>query len=249
MSHVFREFSYNVMVSVSAAAYREGDITLEGKKHHVVLIDFNSNGRFDDEIKIPRTSTWPTGNSIPSRATCCCRSQARQIGCDSPYDPTSSDYRHYVSKLVNIDGRFYDLKISPAGDKLTLTPSDRASGQRDEPERRLPGVDLRRATRVPQDQRHQGQADPVPRASGSCFLHDHARRRRRKPAEKKAEAKEPSSRLAVGRPGPVVRWRPPRAIAAGPSIVAAQATADTRRSRSARARRSSCPSARRTSPW
>ena len=27
-------------------------ITLEGKKRHVVLIDFNSNGRFDDEIKI-----------------------------------------------------------------------------------------------------------------------------------------------------------------------------------------------------
>ena len=28
-----------------------------------------------------------------------------------------------MSKLVNIDGRFYDLHISPAGDKLTLTPS------------------------------------------------------------------------------------------------------------------------------
>ena len=28
-----------------------------------------------------------------------------------------------MSKLVNIDGRFYDMKISPAGDKLTLEPS------------------------------------------------------------------------------------------------------------------------------
>ena len=28
-----------------------------------------------------------------------------------------------MSKLVNIDGRFYELKISPAGDKLTLTAS------------------------------------------------------------------------------------------------------------------------------
>ena len=25
-----------------------------------------------------------------------------------------------VSKLIEIDGRFYDLKISPAGDKLSL---------------------------------------------------------------------------------------------------------------------------------
>ena len=39
-------------VSLNAAAYREGDITLDGKKHHVVLIDFNSNGRFDDETTI-----------------------------------------------------------------------------------------------------------------------------------------------------------------------------------------------------
>ena len=49
--------------------------------------------------------------------------ETRSGGYDSPYDVTSSDYRYNVSKLVNIDGRFYDLKITPAGDKLTLTPS------------------------------------------------------------------------------------------------------------------------------
>ena len=39
-------------ISLSSAAYREGEITLEGKKHRVALIDFNSNGRFDDETTL-----------------------------------------------------------------------------------------------------------------------------------------------------------------------------------------------------
>ena len=46
-------FSF-VQLRLTAAACREGDITLEGRKHHVVLVDFNSNGRFDDEIKIKK---------------------------------------------------------------------------------------------------------------------------------------------------------------------------------------------------
>jgi len=49
-------------------------------------------------------------------------------GMDSPYYITTGDCRHYVSKLVYIDGRYYDLKIAPAGDQLTLTPSSAALG-------------------------------------------------------------------------------------------------------------------------
>ena len=36
--------------SLNSAAYREGEITLDGKKRRIVLIDFNSNGRFDDAV-------------------------------------------------------------------------------------------------------------------------------------------------------------------------------------------------------
>jgi hypothetical protein len=101
-------FSY-VMVRLNAAAYREGNITLDGKKHRVVLIDFNSNGRFGDEITInTKQGDMLLVDPDPNR--------------DSPYDVTGSDSRNYVSKLVKIDGRFYDVKISPAGDKLTLEP-------------------------------------------------------------------------------------------------------------------------------
>lgn len=50
-------------------------------------------------------------------------------GRGSPYDVTSSEGRNYVSKMVGIDGRFYNVKISPAGDKLTLEPSSLPLGK------------------------------------------------------------------------------------------------------------------------
>ena len=54
------------------AAYREGEVTLDGKKHHVVLLDFNSNGRFDDEATHRRRChDGRRPSSIPRSATCC----------------------------------------------------------------------------------------------------------------------------------------------------------------------------------
>jgi hypothetical protein len=48
---------------------------------------------------------------------------------DSPYNPAQSKFRNYVSKLVLIDGKYYDVKITPAGDKLTLEPTKFALGK------------------------------------------------------------------------------------------------------------------------
>ena len=110
-------------IQLNAAAYREGEITLAGKKHHVVLVDFNSNGRFDDQIKSARMSTCPTAGSIPGKATCCWSIPSRTATPDLAFDVSSSNFRNPVSRLIAIDGRCYQLKISPAGDRLTLTPA------------------------------------------------------------------------------------------------------------------------------
>ena len=108
-------------VAESRPVYREGDITLEGKKRHVVLIDFNSNGRFDDEIKLREDVHMRQRPTYPEQGDMLLIDPKRG---QSEIDHTTlRSYRHYVSKLVDIDGRFYELKISPAGDKLTLTPS------------------------------------------------------------------------------------------------------------------------------
>ena len=97
---------------------------------------------------------------------------------------TASDYRHHVSKLVNIDGRFYDLKVSPAGDKLTLTPSTVPLGKRDQPQRRLSAVVYgdRGFLKI---RGEQGEAVPwYPQASGSCFLITHDGKQPPKPRKR-----------------------------------------------------------------
>ncbi len=122
------DYSY-ASVSLSAAAYRQGDITLEGKKHRVVLIDFNSNGRFDDQIRIRKDVRTLDGRLYPEQGDMLLVDpDPSNPGLDSPYDVTSGKSRHYVSKLVNIDGRYYDMQVTPAGDRLTLTPSPAALG-------------------------------------------------------------------------------------------------------------------------
>jgi hypothetical protein len=123
--HVYLSPTFgNVQVSVSSAIRREGDITLEGKPHHLVLLDYNSNGRFDDEITIPENIHLAAGQIYAQPGDMLLIDpKVGAAAYDSPYDPTTGDYRYYVSKMIPIDGRWYDLSISPNGEKLTLTPS------------------------------------------------------------------------------------------------------------------------------
>jgi hypothetical protein len=123
-----RDYSY-ASISLGAAAYREGDITLNGKKRHIVLIDFNSDGRFDSEIKVRNDIHSSDGQVYAQTGDMILVDlNASNPGMDSPYDITTGDCRHYVSKLLNIDGAYYDVKITPAGDQFTLTPSTAALG-------------------------------------------------------------------------------------------------------------------------
>jgi hypothetical protein len=110
--------------SLNAAAYREGEITLDGKKRRLVLIDFNSNGRFDDPIKIRDDVATPDGQVYATYGdVLLVDPETNSRVYVNPYDSTASANRHQVSKLLNLDGKYYELKISPAGDQLSLTPS------------------------------------------------------------------------------------------------------------------------------
>jgi hypothetical protein len=133
------EFGY-AMVSLNAAAYREGDITLDGQKHHVVLIDFNSNGRFDDEGKIHAEAALGGRLAADSGDVLWVDPDPGKSGFVFPYDWTSGSDRLPVSKRVNIAGKYYDLKISPAGDRLTLTPATVAMGRLSNPSEKFRAV-------------------------------------------------------------------------------------------------------------
>jgi len=123
----FRVYSYGstsysyANASLNAAAYRDGQITLNGETKRIVLVDYNSNGRFDDGWVID-PNTHYSGGGVYSKAGDMVF-VAPDARVTSGYSPTENDSQQYLSKLVNIEGSFYDVKTSPAGDKLSLTPS------------------------------------------------------------------------------------------------------------------------------
>jgi hypothetical protein len=108
---------------LSAGAYRRAKLTLGGKNHTIVLLDYNSNGRFDDQWQtddIGRSSRdrfyAPPGDVLFVDP------EAEDVSAFG-LDLTDCRERRPVSRLVNIDDRFYDVKVSPSGDTITLTPS------------------------------------------------------------------------------------------------------------------------------
>jgi len=89
-------------------------------------MDLNSNARFDDAMSF---GTYSDGRLSPGMSDMIfVDPKSGQGGSAYGYDVTTNDDQQPVGKLVNIDGRFYDMKISPAGDKLTLTPSSAPAG-------------------------------------------------------------------------------------------------------------------------
>ncbi len=109
--------------SFSSAAYREGEITLGGKKHRLLLIDFNGNGRYDDRGKFDRSVHMSDNQVYASRGDLLYVDPDLEATSRNPYDVTSAEDLYEVSRLVLVDGQFHELTVSPSGSKLTLEPS------------------------------------------------------------------------------------------------------------------------------
>ena len=112
----------SVSAYLLAAAYRVGEITLEGEKHNVALLDYNSNGRFDDQIAIEAGVQLP-GGRIYARGDMVLVDPAKVVPSNEAGFAYGNQYRQHLSKLLRIGDKFYDVKVSPTGDRLTLTPS------------------------------------------------------------------------------------------------------------------------------
>ncbi len=125
-------------VSLRSSDYREGEIALGGKKLRVVLFDSNCNGRFDDRASIaPNTAPNAPlrlieGDTLLIDAPVAEKKEnqenkenfANWYAIRSNFDK----YRHRIGKLMDIDGRYYELKISPAGDKISLESMEVQTG-------------------------------------------------------------------------------------------------------------------------
>lgn len=103
--------------SLYGAAVREGEITQGRKRTRVLLVDRNSNGRFDDTFSIRSFS----GRIAASAGDLL-------LVNPNPNDRLSADAsmgsdRYYVSKTVCLGGNFYRMEVPPTSDSLKLTPT------------------------------------------------------------------------------------------------------------------------------
>ncbi len=123
-SYASSQYSY-ANASLSAATYREGRMTIDGKDYRLVVVDGNSNGRYDDQSAIDKNVRGADGAVYPRIGDMLYILDAAGgiSGMGNPYDPSSNEVSHYVAKQIGLGGRFFDLKITPAGDQLTLEPS------------------------------------------------------------------------------------------------------------------------------
>ncbi len=108
---------------LNASAYRTGEIELDGKKHRVALVDFNSNGRFDDQGGVNTEINVSSGVVYPRMGDMLFIDPKASRNFMNPYDSTSNDAQYQVAKLICLGGRYYDLKIDPSGETLSLEPS------------------------------------------------------------------------------------------------------------------------------
>lgn len=130
-----QQYQY-MSASLNAAAYREGEITLDGKKLRIVVTDYNSNGRFDDVSVIDDSVMSSEGTIYPRQGDMIyVDPQSAQGAYGSGYDATTSDVQHLLAKAINIGGLFYGVRITPAGETLTLEPSSLAVGYVSNPNR------------------------------------------------------------------------------------------------------------------
>jgi hypothetical protein len=110
----------NLWVEMRPAAYREGEITLQGKKRQIALVDWNMSGRFDVPITFASDGK---GDEV----------FLGQYGTEILFDKSvpidkhlpiqyMSEHRQFLAKMNALGGTFYKISITPGGEELTCTP-------------------------------------------------------------------------------------------------------------------------------
>ncbi|MEW6073577.1 MAG: hypothetical protein AB1726_13420 [Planctomycetota bacterium] len=130
--HGEEETTY-VSASLSAAVYREGEIAIAGRRHRLVLVDMNSNGRFDD--RIPAEALEGEEDDAPlfllgagGDALLVDPEGARPWDL---FDPASdlAGRCHPAGGRIVLDGAFHELAVSPTGAEVKITPYAGALGR------------------------------------------------------------------------------------------------------------------------
>jgi hypothetical protein len=193
--------SRSVQVSLTAAAYRVGEITLDGKKHKIALLDFNSNGRFDDAAKVPDKAGTPDGEIEPMPGDALLVDPQNAKPPEDIFWEPFVEHQQWVSKLARIDDRFYDLKITPAGDQITLTPSSVPLGYLASANE---GLTALMWSEIGLLQVVKGKSKPVAVPEGKCRLMSYTMgiKQEKKPAVPPEKRKEAAEKKPAGKEKP-----------------------------------------------
>ncbi len=110
--------------SLQSACYREGEIVAGGKKHRLAILDFNSDGRFDNITHFIQNRSGPNdpGRIDIFNGDMLLIDPDLKNAESFSYDSTGRDDRQPLARLLPIEEKFYEIKVSPSGDAITLTP-------------------------------------------------------------------------------------------------------------------------------
>jgi len=109
------------MAEIRAGAIREGQIQQGKQTVRLVLVDHNSNGRFDDHMSIRKVGSRlkvEQGDLLLVNP----KTKGRSRGA------TLSGARNFVSRTVCIGKHFYKMEVTPTGDQLKLEPAELIMG-------------------------------------------------------------------------------------------------------------------------
>jgi hypothetical protein len=106
-------------VSLYSAAVREGSLAQGSKRTKLLLVDRNSNGRFDDTISLQGGSGGVEGDLL--------------LVNPNPKNKLSADAamggdRYFVSKTICLGKSFYRMEIPASGESLKMTPVQLSMG-------------------------------------------------------------------------------------------------------------------------
>ena len=113
------------------AVYREGEITLDGKKHKIALLDYNANGTFDNATELYGDENFRKQRKAAyaiSGDMLLVDPDSKVLSVGYGFNVSDRPERRHVSKLVWIEDRYWELKVAPSGETITLTPSERPTG-------------------------------------------------------------------------------------------------------------------------
>ncbi len=110
------------IIRFGTAAVRQGEICQGKRKIRIMLVDANSNGRFDDRVSV-RNRGARLSVSQGDLLLVNPNPRSRRSGSG----PMSRD-SHLVSKTVCIGRHFYKMDVSPTGDQVKLQPTELTMG-------------------------------------------------------------------------------------------------------------------------